>query len=415
MNASPVLLGDLECERGAFVDGPFGSNLKASEYTNSGVPVMRIQNVKPDRYVDSDIKFISESKARSLQRHRYSSGDVVIAKLGDCGTACLVPDGLPDGIIVADVVRFRGDPGRIHHGYLSRFLNSELGQRQVRMRSKGTTRRRINLTDLKQILVPLPPIEEQKRIAAILDKADAIRRKRQQAIELTDQLLRSVFSDMFGDLRADWPTKTVDEIASSEKGSIRTGPFGSQLLHSEFVNSGVSVLGIDNAVTNSFRWAKRRYITREKYAQLERYTVKPDDVLITIMGTCGRCAIVPDDVPVAINTKHLCCITLNQELCLPEYLHSYFLMHPVARRYLDNATKGAIMDGLNMRIIRDLPVHCPPLAQQKKYREITMRLAQHAHTHSDAEGVSGDLFSSLSQRVFAGRNSDFAQTSGTVA
>lgn len=100
-------------------------------------------------------------------------------------------------------------------------------------------------------------LPEQKRIAAILDKADAIRRKLQQSLRLSDDFLRSVFLDMFGDPEGQgWESTTVEELASAKKGSIRTGPFGSQLLHSEFVDEGVAVLGIDNAVRNKFAWGQ---------------------------------------------------------------------------------------------------------------------------------------------------------------
>ncbi|QJX01954.1 hypothetical protein HML84_06375 [Alcanivorax sp. IO_7] len=180
-----------------------------------------------------------------------------------------------------------------------------------------------------------------KRIAKILDAADALRAKRRESLAQLDALLQSTFLDLFGDPDSNgWEWSVVEDVAEKRKGAIRTGPFGSQLLHSEFVDSGVPVLGIDNVVSNEFREGRPRFITADKYERLKRYTVHPGDVLITIMGTCGRCAIVPDGLGVAINTKHLCCISLNKELCLPEFMHAYFLLHPTARRYLEDNAKG---------------------------------------------------------------------------
>ena len=265
----------------------------------------------------------------------------------------------------------------------------------------GATFKEISKRVTARIEIPLPPIEEQRRIAAILDAADALRAKRRQALAKLDTLTQAIFIDMFGGDWEQFQFVDVAALAMEAKGSIRTGPFGSQLLHEEFVDSGVAVLGIDNAVHNTFAWGKRRFITEEKYEHLKRFTVRPGDVLVTIMGTCGRVAVVPQDIPTSINTKHLCCITLNPELCLPEWLQAALLFHPRVLRQL-GATHGAVMPGLNMGLIKGAEIPLPTLALQRQFvSQSASVLSQMTDTDSSMKSLD-DLFASLQQRAFRG-------------
>jgi type I restriction enzyme S subunit len=407
MNWRKIPLADLVFPTaGSFVDGPFGSNLKAAEYKPEGVPIIRLQNIRPNEFLAKDIKFITPQKSAELSRHSYGPGDLVISKLGDPpGYACVVPPNAGSGIIVADVVRFRGNPELTDHRYLSHFLNSQEGRRQFLELSKGTTRTRVNLSSIKTIEIPIPPtLDEQKRIAAVLDKANALRRNRQESLHLTEKFLQSVFIDMFVRNSAvdDWKPRTIAWMAKEGKGAMRTGPFGSQLLHSEFVDRGIAVLGIDNAVKNRFEWEQLRFISPTKYQGLKRYKVFPGDLIITIMGTLGRCAIVPDDIPEAINTKHLCCITLDRKKCIPEFLHACLLHHPDVLRQLGVRTKGAVMPGLNMGIIKDLELPLPPIELQEQFkRVITASNAARINLEESQDSME-NFFGALQQRAFRG-------------
>lgn len=291
------------------------------------------------------------------------------------------------------------DPAWLRHVLVGDKFHAQLMQTVAGV---GGSLMRARPAHVSTITVPLPPIEEQRRIAAILDHADALRAKRREALARLDELTQSIFIDMFARAEHSWPMATVADVAAAERGAIRTGPFGSQLLHEEFTDSGIAVLGIDNAVSNRFAWGERRYISEQKYEQLRRYTVKAGDVLITIMGTCGRCAVVPEDIPVAINTKHLCCITLDKTKVLPEFLHSYFLLHPSATRYLTQTAKGAIMSGLNMGIIKDLPIPLVPVEVQNSYVERTAQIDKLRREHSTSLGELDALFASLQSRAFRG-------------
>ena len=207
---------------------------------------------------------------------------------------------------------------------------------------------------------------------------------------------------MFGEPADSWSRATIEELAEKRKGSIRTGPFGSQLLTSEFTSEGIAVLGIDNAVQNEFAWRERRFISHEKYQSLSRYTVHPGDLLVTIMGTLGRCAVVPDDVPLAINTKHLCCISVDRKLVVPEWLHAYFLKSDSATQYLRQTTKGAIMGGLNMGTVKDMPVVVPPLELQQTFANRIAAVERLKDNHREHLAELDALFASLQHRAFKG-------------
>lgn len=313
-----------------------------------------------------------------------------------------------DGYVSSHLATIVGDESKVDRRFLLYFLSTVSAQDLVQDHAYPS----LNLPLISGIPVSLPPLIEQHRIVALLDEAfDGIATAKANAennLQNARALFQSGYIAIFQQAVADdYQPTTVAHIAHPSKGSMRTGPFGSQLLHSEFVDEGIAVLGIDNAVHNEFRWDKRRYITAEKYSQLSRYRVKPGDVIITIMGTCGRCAIVPDDISLAINTKHLCCITLDSSKCIPEFLHGYFLYHPVAQQFLAARAKGSIMAGLNMGIISELPVLLPPLRQQQEIvgkvgilREETQRLES---LYQRKLAALDELKQSLLHQAFSGQ------------
>ena len=369
-------------------------------------------------YWDGDICWATPKDLSELEGAYISDTRRKITRSGlqSCAATVLPPDSVlfssraPIGYVAINTVSMATNQGFKSFVPKRELVNSKFLYHWLRCNrtyleslGNGATFKEISKAVVARIEIPLPPLPEQQRIAAILDMADELRAKRRAAIANLDILSQSIFLDMFGERASrHWRTTSVASVAKVADGSIRTGPFGSQLLHSEFTDSGVAVLGIDNVVQNDFRWGQRRYISEEKYDELRRYTVHPGDVLISIMGTCGRCAIVPDDIPTAINTKHLCCITLDRNKCLPEFLHAYFLRHPVARRYLNSKAKGAIMAGLNMGIIKNLPIPSVPLELQQRFVNQAAELKRIGAAQKRHEAGLTETFTSIQNRAFRG-------------
>jgi len=159
-------------ESRAITDGPFGSNLRTSHYTESGPRVIRLQNIGEGQFLDAEAH-IDESRFEALKPHEAKAGDIVLASLGESlPRACLVPEWLGPAIVKADCPRFR--PGPEHNArFLVLALNSVVVRDQAAQLVHGLGRPRLKLASLKRLMLPVPPRPEQDCIVQRIKATDA--------------------------------------------------------------------------------------------------------------------------------------------------------------------------------------------------------------------------------------------------
>lgn len=155
-------------------DGPFGSALRSEHYTPSGIRVVRLGNIGLAEFLDGDRAFIDHDRVDELRRHAVTAGTLLIAGLGDqsnhVGRAAVAPDGIEPAIVKADCYAAIVDDSRSLPEYLAWYLSCPLGRDAVALASRGTTRTRINLDIAKNISVPVPPLNTQRRTVEALNQ-----------------------------------------------------------------------------------------------------------------------------------------------------------------------------------------------------------------------------------------------------
>lgn len=360
----------------------FDSKMFSEAY---GVPLIRIRDI---------VRGYSETYTTEKCRDEYiiDDGDILVGMDGEFNVAKWRGGKAYLNQRVCKII----PNDKIDPNYLYYYLPVAL--KNISVKTSFVTVKHLSAKELNKMLIPFPSKQKQQKISSTLDKIQKILYKQRKQLELLDKLTKSRFMEMFVNSKSsnEWKQKKIKEISLK----MRTGPFGSALHHDEFVNSGVFVLGIDNAVENKFSYNKLRYITEEKYEQLKKYTVKPYDVIITIMGTIGRSAVVPGNIPKAINTKHLACITVNQNRINPYFLALAFQIHPSIQQQIKKQTKGAIMKGLNLTIIKNLSFDVPPIERQNEFIVFYHHIDKSRQIIQASLDETQKLFDSLMQQYF---------------
>lgn len=250
---------------------------------------------------------------------------------------------------------------------------------------------------------PYPPLSEQRRIGEILDQADRLRHLRAEADAKAGRILPALYRKLFIDRALDWPTEPLGTCLRKTKGALQSGPFGSHLHNSDFVESGpVRVVGIDNVLDGEFSLGRNRRITAGKYEELKKYTLAPGDILVTIMGTVGRTCVFPQLREAAICTKHVYRIQVDERLD-PEYVSASMRFAPAVRDQLGALITGQIVAGITSDSIRKLPLLIPPRELQNRFASRARTLAQQRTERRQAAVQLDRVFATLLRDAFSGK------------
>lgn len=202
-----------------FSDGPFGSNLKTEHYSNSGIQVIRLQNIGVNRFVEKDVSYVSEPHFESvLKKYSCFPNDVVIATMGSPNVrACIVPKHVKVAINKADCVLFRVNPKLSNHYYISHLLNQEGFLSLATSFIHGQTRARISSGQLAKILIPIPPLELQTQFSQIVEKTELLKTYYQSSLQELENLHGSLSQRAFkGELNLNKAAEHVLMAAESE-------------------------------------------------------------------------------------------------------------------------------------------------------------------------------------------------------
>jgi type I restriction enzyme S subunit len=302
------------------------------------------------------------------------------------------------GIATTELVPLSPIKHVLDRTYLAHYLRSKSFVDWVSSQTAGAKMPRVSMAVFWEHKIPLPPLAEQKRIAGILDKADGIRRKRQQAIDLADEFLRATFLDVFGDPVTNpkrWKVSPLIKCAELINGDRSSNyPSGGDL-----VDSGVLFLNTKNITKGRLDYDKSTFITQEKFDSLGGGKLVRDDLVITMRGTLGSCALFDGPFETGFINAQLMIIRCNNSL-KPLFLHS-LLTSEVIHRKFQEMSRGAAVPQLTGAQMKELAVICPPEELQDKF--LGIREKTFSTLGKMNEVCCADLFESLSQKAFAGQ------------
>jgi type I restriction enzyme, S subunit len=332
----------------------------------------------------------------------WCSSPVKIAREGDILISVRAPVG-PTNINNVESCIGRGlsairPNGGVAQKYLLHYLRSI--EKKLADKASGSTFSAITQKDLKNIQIPLPPLPVQQKIAAILDAADLHRQKTKTLIEKYDQLTQSIFLEMFGDPvknEKGWEKVFIEDISN-----IVTKGESPKWQGFDYLEKGVRFLTSENVRLGFIELKTDKFIAEEFHNKLRRSRLKPNDLLVNLVGaSIGRGALVKDEhLPANIN-QAVAKIEPSLEKVNPKFLLHLIITPQIQEKLIGNKVDGARAN-ISLKNVRELKIILPPLNQQNEFSKTIDNLEKQTTEAKRSLLKSEDLFNTLLQRAFKG-------------
>jgi type I restriction enzyme, S subunit len=369
----------------ALVGGPFGSRLTSADYIDEGIPVIRGSNLNGGRHLDeTNFVYVSEQKVREdLFGNLASRGDIIFTQRGTLGQVAIIPDGsqFDTYVISQSQMKLSVDPQRADVRFIYYYFSSRDAIRKIINQNSSSGVPHINLTTLRNFLVPVPALREQQRIADILSACDDLIENNRRRIALLEEAARMLYREwfvrfrfpghehlkIFEGLPKGWDIKPLFDLCRSGDG-IQTGPFGSQLHQSDYADVGVPVVMPTDLIGFRVESDGIARIPEELADRLGRHRMEIGDTVYGRRGDIGRRAFIGRR-----QAGWLCgtgCLRIRPD---PTKITPRYLFETLGSRqtagFIANQAKGSTMLNLSAGALRRVPILYPPAQLQRLFVE----------------------------------------------
>ena len=381
-----------------------------SHYTEHGALLIRNSDIKDSCFeFGTEPIYLDGDFAKQNASRQHKVGDVITVHTGDIGTSAVITEKEANSIGFATIVT-RPYKDIITSDYLCTYLNTDTHKNFAMNISTGDGRNNYNLKDYYECVVPVPCIEEQKRISELIINLNNLitlhQRKHNKLVDVKKSMLEKMFPKngekkpeiRFCGFTDDWEQRKVTELLKNTSDAIKIGPFGSALKKSFFTDKGIKVYAQENAFSGDFSIGNY-YISEAKYNELKSCELKPGDLVISMMGTVGACAIFPENAEKGIMNSHLLRLQFSEEV-LPEYIMFLLRDSQIIRGQIDRLSVGSIMTGLSSTVVKKLVFPVPKRPEQQKIVELLEQLDNLITLHQREVEKLKNIKKSMLEKMF---------------
>ena len=265
----------------------------------------------------------------------------------------------------------------------------------------GSTFKAINKKVLENTLIVKEKAERQHNIVKVLDKNILIIAHLQKQLYLLDELVKSRFIEMFGDLanpQCRYYKCKLEELCSSPD-DIKCGPFGTQLNKDEYQTEGVAIWEIPQ-INSGFNMKPTHFLTNEKARQLKAYSIRPGDIAMSRKGNVGKCALFPFKYEEGIIHSDVLRIRVDKNIVNPCFIVYQLHFSNAIKQQIKVISSGAIMAGINVTKLKGINVHVPSLKDQCKFSDFIDEINKSRLAIQKSLDETQLLFDSLMQKYF---------------
>jgi type I restriction enzyme, S subunit len=378
-------LGDIACKnRTGIVDGPFGSNLPASDYTSFGIPVIRGVNLSlgKERFCNDNYVFVSEQTAKRLNRSLCVYGDIIFTKKGTLGQTGLVPllENHKIFLISSNQMKLSVDKSLANSLFVYYYVSSPSSRDRILSDAMTTGVPKINLGYLRKFPIILPPLPIQKKITAIVSAYDDLIENNDRRIALLEKMAEEIYREWFVRLRfpgfdratfhkgipEGWEIKDLKDADISILDGDRGSNYPSK---DEFSESGYCLfLSTGNIKDDKFDFSKNDFITEQKDSILRKGKLVFNDIILTTRGTVGNIAFYSKNLTyqnVRINSGMVILRPKNGE---DEALYYYYLLKSsLLKDQYRSYSSGSAQPQLPIKDLRRINILIPPEEITKRF------------------------------------------------